>query len=268
MSLKQRVLMAGLLAGALIAPVVAAATGGDPQRVTVLSASDAAAVVAAFAGGSARAADLAVRGPVDGAVNRFYQVQGAGISSNIDAHSGDVLSLVLPVTSATLASAPATAPSAKATAEQFLVGRSISTDGLTESLRLIGHGESSEYVVEWDRVVNGVVVPDLRVVGVDATTGQSFRYLYLHRAYAEPGKPAVNQAAAEALAVKLVGGSGVLVEDSQLRISFTASGSQLLVWTVSLTATVDVTPEGTLVPGHWDVEVDAATGAASITTAG
>jgi hypothetical protein len=217
------------------------------------------------------AAGMTVKGPVDGATSRFYQVHGQGMAANVDAHTGDVLSLLLTSDStspARAAAVPATAASARATAEGFLKSRSVSTAGLSETARLVDHGESSEFVVEWGRTVNGAVVPDARVVGVDAATGQVFRYLFINRPFAAPGKPAVSQAAAEKAAGALVGAPGLTVDRTELRVAFAASGEQRLVWSVSLTAVVDVTADGVQVPGHWTVEVDAATGAASIVTTG
>jgi hypothetical protein len=265
MSYARRIAAITGLVAALTLAAVAVALTGDPFRSVELTPSEAATHAAAFVGSpSLVAADLTVNGPNDGAFERFYDVSGPRMSATVDAHTGSIITLYMG--SATgVGAAVVDADAARSTAEKFLADRSISVAGLDESVRFADHGESAEYVVEWDRLMNGVIVPDNRVVGVDVSTGQVFRYASVQRPFDPPPTPAIDRPGAIGAALKSVGLSDRAQTDkTELRVTFTATGVQKLVWDIYLTDIVDTTASGQAIPGHWVVEVDAMSGSTSL----
>ncbi len=251
-------------AGALItvALLAAAAIGfsGDPQRTVEVTQSEAAAAVSAFVGSTELVDKLSVRGPIDGAYLRLYDVAGGRVVATVDVHTGAVVTLVFGSAIGTDGEVKISDADARMTAQRFLTDHGIAMDGLVQSSRFVYHGESSEYVVEWSRHVGDVVVPDIRIVGVDASTGQVFRYVNLQRPFAPPGDPSVSKADAIAKAMELVGPDASHVENTELRVVFTVTGIQRLVWNIYLTESVDLARPGQSIPSHWVVEVDAASG--------
>ncbi len=269
MSRNRRIIAAVVVAGALLVPVAAIANPGDEHRAVKFTPAQAADHVAVFAGHGIKAADLTVDDPIDGIINRVYRVHGPTVAANVDAHSGEVLSLLFTTDSLSASSAARKVDSAAAlaTAKAFASVRSVATSGLDETVQFADHGERSEFVVEWIHRVNGVIVPDYRLVGVDASTGEVWRFLNVSRPYADPGKPAVQQAAAEAAArTILTDATGVKADSAELRVTFTQAGEQRLVWQVSLSGIADGTTAD--VTSHWFVEVDAMSGAATLLATG
>lgn len=233
----------------------------DPAKVIQVSKADAGADLASFAG--AAAADLVVGDPVDGPASRFYVVDGKSITGTIDAHDGHVITLLY-LGIAGGSDINASADDALATARAYLDQHGVRYDGMDESVELVSHGDTNEYVASWERVVDGIIVPDARQVGVDAATGQVFRYANFSRAYQVPGKPTIDEASAIKLAVEASGlGAQATVDRIQLRIGFDTVGTQYLAWQVTITGPAEDAPEGSPL-AHAFVEVNADSGVATI----
>jgi hypothetical protein len=233
----------------------------DPAKTVQISSTDAASRLASFADVSSDG--LSVSDPVDGPITRLYVVDGRSISGTVDAHDGHVITLLY-AGIAGGSDVSTKADDAVANARAFLDEHGIAFEGLNESVELVDHGDTNEYVVKWERVVDGVIVPDSRLVGVDAATGRIFRYANVSRAYQAPGKPTIDQSSAIELAVEASGlGAAAAVERTELRIAFDAFGKQYLAWRVVLTGPVEGAPAGGPM-AHAFVEVNANSGEATI----
>ena len=261
----------------------------DPYRDVVVSPDSAVAAVKAIVGTSSMSQslqgpsvsgsavqtnDLASAGIIDGALGRFYKVEGSQVSAYVDSHDGHVgqllvLSYVPSATSAT----PISPEQAQSIASSYLAARGISVSGLTCNVSTKDRGIAHTYVVTWQRLVNGAVVPDSRLVEMDANTGFVFRMYDTTRPYSAPPNPTVTQqqaikSAATAAIADLSSAAGspgsvpsglsapsYTVGGEELDVSFNADGVQQLGWTVRLTiGGID----------HYIVNVDAATGATTI----
>jgi hypothetical protein len=213
--------------------------------------------------------DLAADAPVDGAIERFYMVQGRDVMVGVNAHDGHIISLLLKRLLPTGGGAARATDDAVAAARSFLEGRGLTAAGLTMSVRFLDHGEGSEYVVTWDRVENGIAVPDTMTVGIDASTGSVFRYLRVVRAYAPPPRPAIDEATAVTAAIAASGLQSASATGTSLRIVFNALGVQALVWEVTLSGPTDGpgTKAGPVI-AHAVVDVDSQSGVATVVARG
>lgn len=251
------------LAGGLVlvaaASVAAIGMDGDDARTVVITPAQAAAAVSSFVEGDHAPADLTVSDPGRGSYLTLYDVAGDGIAATVDAHTGKVTSLILASARDLSGEIKTTEAEARASCDEFLSTHAISVDGLALTSRLVDHGERFEYVYDWTRVVNGAVVPDRRLVGVDATSGRVYRYLDIYRPYDPPGKPSITQTAAELASLELLDRPTAVVSNSTLWVKFDDAGTQGLVWKVQVTDSVG-TESKPLVLAHWLFEVDASTG--------
>jgi hypothetical protein len=236
----------------------------DPEKTVVVSKSAVVDLVAAFA--DVPASRLSAGEPVEGAFNRFYLVTGPDLSATVDVHRGSITTLVLTGIVLPNPDSMITSEAALSTARAYLDSHEVARDGMTERIELVDHGESSEYLVTWQRVEAGVIVPDIRQIGIDAASGQVFRFHNLFRPYARPGQPRVTEAEAikAAREASFLGEDGA-VRNVELRVEFDAAGRQYLAWNIYIDGPVAGQPkdqEGVL--AHFVVEVDAATGEARV----
>jgi hypothetical protein len=254
----------GLVTGILFS--VALAGGAmDEARTTAISKEQAVANVTSFVGQAADAKDMVISEPIDGIVGRFYQVDGPEVSASVDAHTGAITSILFTLLVPVAGTVTIDAAEAIQTATKFLEIRHVSAFDFTESVRLVNHGESSEYVVSWERRVGEILVPDSMTVGIDAATGQVFRFLSLHRDYVDPGLPSIGEKAAIELGVKASDLEGpIVVDEARLRIAFNEVGTQRLVWEVFLSAARPTNEEEPMGISHAIVEVDATSGNAVV----
>lgn len=253
--------------GVLIALQLArGASSTDPNTTIALSPAAAAEAASLFVGPSVPTSDLVTQPASTGSLETLYLVQGAHASASVDAHDGRVVGLVLldqtPITGAVRISATA----ALDAANTFLAEHSVPIPNAHPSVRFVNHGEANEFIVAWQVVENGVMVPDSREVGVNADSGQVFRYLDIRRPYAPPPAPKVDEAAALATAASLAGlGPMTTLDRSELWVKFTPTGDQYLAWRLELSAP---DPSATGQPGvirdHVVVEVNAVSGIAQI----
>lgn len=277
-----------MLAGAAMAgSKPQAATPADPYRdVQVTPASAIAAVramverplpqnaatyVAARAQVAAvQTADLQANPPIDGKLLRFYDVEGADVSAIVDAHDGHVAQL-LAVSRIPRVRTNATLNDQQALdiASSYLADQGIEVDGMTAQVKLDDRGAALVYSVSWQRSVNGALVPDSRMVQLDAGTGVIFNVHNTSRLYSNPPTAVVARgkaiSAAQDTATKSVGRKSATYKliDASLQVTFDSQGTQGLVWQVKLYA-ADLANS----TGYFEITVDAMTGSASVTGRG
>lgn len=253
----------------LCAAVVLGASGmacgsGSPSTSSSdeVTPGDARAAVVAFVGDAAMTGDLVVTGPEAGPQAALFTVQGARLSATVDARDGHVASVLFVDRTPATGGAPLDAARAESIASAFLAGHGIPTAGEAET-KLLDHGETAEFVVTWQETVNQILVPNTRVVGVDAASGEVFRYLDVRRAFTDPGSPRLAQADAAAAAIKAAAIAGASVDRTEVWLQFDPSGQQYLAWRFEVSG-----PEPTGgAPGiqvHAMVEVNDGTGAAVV----
>lgn len=258
--------VAGLLA--LLANATIATSSIDPSRSTKLSSADAVARAQAFVGTAAKTSDLTAEPPVDGTIERFYMVEGAAVMVGVNAHDGHIISCLFESLIPSGTETKLNPDEAIAAARAFLGTHDTLTPDLAPSVEVINHGEGVEYTVTWTREVGGVIVPDEISVGVDASTGAVFRYLRQIRAYDPPPKPVVDEATAVKLAIEASGLTGATAKATTLRVTFTPSGTQDLVWDVELSSQIETGPTTSPVMVYAWVNVDSQSGAASVIARG
>lgn len=278
-----------LLAGAAMAGTKpqAPAAPADPYRAVQVTPASAIAAVramverplpqnaAANVGARAQVAavqtsDLKANAPIDGKLLRFYDVEGADVSAIVDAHDGHVAQLlVMSRIPKVRTDATINDQQALDIASSYLADQGIAVDGMTAQVKLEDRGAALVYSVSWQRSVNGALVPDSRLVQLDAGTGVIFNVHNTSRPYSNPPTAVVARdqaiSAAQDTATKSVGRKSATYKliDASLQVTFDTQGTQGLVWQVKLYA-ADLANS----TGYFEVTVDAMTGSASVTGRG
>jgi hypothetical protein len=177
------------------------------------------------------------------------QLRGTSdVLSMVDVHDGHVLSLLLPKLTPSSTTVSMSADQALAAASAFLDSQSISTAGLTPAVIIKDRGAIRTYQVSWQRTVNGVTVPDSRMVEIDAVAGVVFHFVWTTRPYSDPPPPAVSRDRAVQLACAAVDqlkgsspSSGPAIKSScsldgaDLSITFSRDGVQAETWSIRVT---------------------------------
>ena len=257
---RRRAWAAGALAfGLSIVAISAAALAsnpGDPRRAVRVDNATALAAVRQFVPDPA---GLEVVGLKDGATHRFYAIQSAKVDAAVDAYTGVVLTLAetddMPTT-ATVAIGDSDAVNAAAA---YAKSNGITIDGLTQSIELLDHGDSKEYVVTWMAWANGVRTPTLRSFSVNPETGKVYAFRNFDRPYVTPPVPRLAKAAAEAAARTAIGAPDAVVAKSGLAIFFDANGVQQLAYEIELTTTGGF---------YTNLQVDASSGTVTVVSRG
>jgi hypothetical protein len=210
--------------------------------------------------------DLTATGPFSNRLYSYYDIEGADVSAIVDAHDGHVSQLlIMSLIPSSGARASISGSEAEAIASSYLSDHEISTEEMTVQVQLRDRGAMQEYVVSWQRVVNGAVVPDSRLVRLDAATGVIFAIHNVSRPYTAPANPAVGKdeaiSIAQAAVTKSTGRTLGLyrVLDATLGVTFGDKGDQQLAWTIELGTTDPDSPASC-----YKVTVDADSGIASI----
>lgn len=249
-----------LVAGALIAGTGGAATSTShpssaSPATTGITRAGAIAAVEAFIGRTLVSPD--VSGPQDSASGSSYQVMEAGVSAWVDAATGRVTSsMTNPVPETTnMALSP---DQAQAAAAAFLTSHSIPFDGLTPAVTIEDHGCCKFYVVTWQRYVNGVTVPDTRIVKLDPSNGAVFTVMDTRTPYGPVASPQIDRAEAIRLASVASGFSNPLVREVKTIVDGGPTFRGRLVWSITLDDGAGASAS------HAWIYVDAVTGEAKV----
>lgn len=145
---------------------------------------------------------------------------------------------------------------AQAAAEAFFKVHDISIDGLTPTVKLEDHDCCKLYSIEWDRILAGVLLPDMRLAQVDPATGNLFSLSDRRVPYGPVPSPKIARDEAIRRATAASGLTTPKLEDAHLMLAETSSPILVgrLVWSVQLSDD----SQG-YVSGTW-VYVDAVTG--------
>jgi hypothetical protein len=236
----------------------ASATAITDPLAAWISPGDAVESVVDFVDSPGLTGDLTVRGPIAGAVGSAYEVHGEHVIAWVNAQDG-TLSTLLYADMTTSGPPTTNAESAVQTAQAYLDRHGVSVAGLDRTVRWADHGESSEFVVEWQGHVGEVRVPNMREVGIDAASGEVFRFVNVNRPFAQPPEPIVDKGTAQQIAVRAANGSPqATIDSTELVITFTRDGVQHLVWQVAVTDGIS----------HTWVEIDSQTGVPVVTARG
>jgi hypothetical protein len=280
-------LLAAIAAGCVIAP----ATPGTPQPTTVSHSAPAPSVspVAGASGEAGRptatptadqpptheptaitaeAAVAAVRPFLpDGATDdlkatldplapTLYAVDGQSLSAWVDAMTGRVASVRYTDSMPDSPRVNKIQAQAQAAAAAFLAAHGIPFGGMTASVELRDHGDSKEYVVVWQRVVNQILFDDERQVSVNPATGNVYAFHDLRPASSDPLAPVlVTKDAAIRAAIAASGfGGDATVDPPHLEVSRNPQLPRRVVWSVEVSSGIS----------HAMIWIDAETGAATI----
>ena len=254
------------LVGAMLLALLPVAVGGcnitcgcvstpDPNWTPPRVTSDEAAVYGAKAAGVPVMTAQLMGGPVG---RSFYRADAPGAVALVDAESGMVLEVVLtdqmPSDAAVAASS-----NPQPAAEGFLARVGLTTEGFTESGKLVQQAGVAYYDVTWNDP-GATATPKFQVL-VNASTGAAFAFVDL-RPQLDLTAPIVGRSRATETAIAAIGVPGETVTSADLGLDFGSGDAQVWAWSIGLgvpSATqADVYEHGAL------VGVDAVTGSATI----
>ncbi len=248
----------------------------DPHKVTRVSPAQAqSAVEKLLAPGNHKTKYL---GTKDRSGIRAHAFSGTDFDALVDVSDGHVT--MLTIHSAVPATIPPTVPNLakgqapaaepiQAVAPQITANRAVAiatdylasigspTQGLTVSVRSTTGSGTPGYTVSFQRFAGDTVLPDYRLVEVDASTGTVFSLIDVRRPYVDPGTPHVSLADATRYAVTAAGGG--VPRESHLVLWFDAAGTQRLVWEIEVRAANADVPGTALAPSQIEM-IDALTG--------
>ena len=157
----------------------------------------------------------------------------SGVDAWVDAQTGRVTSLlVLPVPETTNMALGAN--QAQTAAAAYLTAHGIPFDGLTPAVTIEDHGCCKFYVVTWQRFVNGITVPDARIVKLDPATGMVFSFTDTRVAYGPVSSPAIGREKAIELATVASGFANPIVTNVQQLVDGGPNFPGRLVWSIQL----------------------------------
>jgi hypothetical protein len=122
----------------------------------------------------------------------------------------------------------------QAAAAAYLTAHSIPFDGLTPAVTVEDHGCCKFYVVTWQRSVNGVTVPDTRIVKLDPSNGTVFSFTDSRAAYDAIPSPKIGRDEAIRLASIAAGQTDPIVGAVELLSDGRPFWPGRLVWSVQL----------------------------------
>ena len=183
------------------------------------------------------------------------EIDTEGAIAWVDVSTGKVIRLNLPGAVPETTTVAITADQAQSAAEAFFEDHDIPFDGLTATVKLLDHGDSKEYQIEWDRIENGILLPDSRLASINPSTGVVFSFMDRRVPYGPVPSPKIGKDEAIRLATTKSGLSNPTIESVQLIVDSSPVWPGRLVWAVQLS---ELVPEG-WVSAYW-IEVDAVTG--------
>lgn len=176
----------------------------------------------------------------------------SGASAIVDAGTGEVRMIVLPQTM-TMA-VKLTPDQALAAAEAYMNAHRVSYDGLASSVTLFDSGSTKYYSVTFQRYVNGVTVPDTRMLSVDPVTGEVFSFVWRQIPYGSVPSPTIDREAAIEKALAAACLSPYKIDSVQLLLDPGWVWPGHVVWSVGVSSAATGIDEGYM------IEVDAQTG--------
>ncbi len=239
---------AALVAGALLLIVVGSWSGapgaaprdsaspaasGAVESPSAISRADAVAAVEKFIGRKLGPVDFnpTVDDPTGQSLS-IVETGPAGVYAFVDMTTGRVTSLLMPAPETT--NIVLSMDEAQAAAAAFLTAHAIPFEGLTAAVTIEDHGCCKFYVVTWQRHVNGVPVPDSRVVGMDPSTGAVFEFMDTRKPYGPVASPQIGRDEAIRLASIATGFSNPIVTGSELLVDAGPYFPGRLVWSIKL----------------------------------
>jgi hypothetical protein len=230
------------------------ATAAPAQSAPIITKAVAVTKLESFLG--RKLGQVTVSDPTEWPAGRYYEILETppnGAVGWVDVSTGRVVYLMLPAPVTTTVTI--TADQAQTSAEAFFKGHDIPIDGLTATVKLQDHGCCKVYSIEWDRIENGVLLPDSRLALVDPSNGNVFSFMDRRVAYGAVPSVRIGRDEAIRLATAASGLTNPKVKSVQLLVDSSPVWPGRLVWRVELSA---------LDPGGWVdaamVEVDAVTG--------
>lgn len=212
-------------------PVGAATSKGDPHKTIVVSVEQAKAILERVLPADERG--LVYEGTKDRPGVRVHSFSGPDVSGAVDVSDGHIAILSLPVPLGK-GTRTVTATQAKATALAFLRSLGSPVAGLDVSVSGTTGSGTPGYTIMLTHKIGNVLLPDYRMVEVDAITGKVFSLVDVRRPYDPPPPPRLDASQAEAAAVQRLGGG--TASTPQLEVTFDSQGMQRLVWVVAVTS--------------------------------
>jgi hypothetical protein len=254
-SINKRFLLLALIIPVLVVAGAVTATGsqGDLGRAEEVTADQAVKVVKT-AMPNARA--LEVRSTVDTLATKLYVVTGENVDALVDAKTGRLSMLTIADRMPTSTVLTVSLDDAVAAAISFAKDVNVSTPKADPVATVQDHGDTAEYVVIWQRVVNDIRIPDRLSIRVNGATGEVFSLVRAERGFVTPAASKITRSEASSIALATVGTGGAKVADAKQSVVFTLAGEQITVWSVLVKMT---DPAGADYAGS--VYVNAASGA-------
>src|SRR5439155_4010760 len=117
---------------------------------------------------------------------------------------------------------------AEAKAIAYLTSHSVPLEGLRPSVKLVDHGDFSQYEVTWQGYVGDIAVPDLRTASVDPSNGAVFGFADFRRSYAPPPTPGIGRDEAITRAKAFVSSGAAFqsptLDGAELKVDFAPDG--------------------------------------------
>lgn len=255
LSIQKRFLLLALVVPTLVVAGAVTVIGsqGDLGRTQDVTADQALQVVKAAV---PNARSLEVRSSLDTLATKVYVVSGENVDALVDSKTGHLSMLTIADRTPTSTVLTVSSDDALGAALEFANEVKVSTPKVDPVVTVQNHGDTAEYVVAWQRVVNNIRVPDRLSIRVNGETGEVFSLVRAERGFVTPPASRINRSEASSIALAVVGTGDAEVADATQSVVFTLAGDQITVWSVLVKMT---DPTGAEYAAS--VYVDAATGA-------
>lgn len=216
-------------------------TASSANAASPFTADDAASRVSSLVPGGHDVQTTLVADP-DGK-HRHYRVTTDVAVGNVDPESGRVTTLVvLPAVPASTDTV-VTQKDAIAKAELYANAHGLRVAGKAVKAKLIDHGSYKEWLVSWQRRVNGALAPEMTEVSINPVSGEVFSYVDTGVTFDAPASPNLTADQAAAAAQAHLGWAKASIVSSDLVVGFAPDGTQELHWQIVLTTTNKGMPE-------------------------
>ena len=230
-SMRKRFLLLALIIPTLIVAGAMTVVGsqGDLGRTEDVT-SDQALQVVKDAMPNARA--LEVQSSLDTLATKVYVVSGENVDALVDAKTGHLSMLTIADRTPTSTILNVSSDDALAAALAFARDVKVSTPKADPAVTVQNHGDTAEYVVVWQRIVNDIRVPDRLSIRVNGETGEVFSLVRAERGFVTPPASKITRSEASSIALATVDTAEAKVVDAKQSVVFTLAGDQVTVWAV------------------------------------